>query len=493
MSHDQTRTPSCRSLGDQREAPLGDAYRRALEAVTDSYVVPGHKRQARFGASVLGQDLALGGGIDDIHLSGGYLRRAERLAAELWGADDCLFSFAGSSLGNLTMLLACLPPGSKVIACRSLHKSVFGGLVLARAMPIWVAPDVDTATGLPVGVPRAAVRQAIAQHPDAVAVLLVEPSYIGTVSDVAGIAADTHSAGMLLLVDQAWGAHFGFHPALPQSGTQAGADVCIAGAHKTLPALTSSALILARSDRVDLDRLRRTYELVASTSPIGMALATMDDARAVMADRGEELLDQTIQFASDARRRLAQIDGLVVADDAWAERHPSLHAFDPTRLVLSINATGATGFAIDALLAEHGFRIELVDRDTLAPLITVGDDAARIDHLCTAIERALAHPGVRGAPRDPTPSTAWTAAPEIVMPPHEAHWAPSIRVNARDAIGRIAAETCAPYPPGIPAIAPGERITAATLQALRADARAGTRVAYCGDPTLDTVLVVDHS
>jgi lysine decarboxylase len=207
-----------------------------------------------------------------------------------------------------------------------------------------------------------------------------------------------------------------------------------------------------------------------------------------MANHGIELLDRALELAARARDALAGVPGLCLLQPADAQRDPPAAAADPLKLVLSLPGTGADGFAVKRDLLDQGVRVEMADRDTLVPLLTIGDDELSIDRLVTALLKSLSWR--RRGPRAVTASTSWAARPQMAMTPREAFFAPSERVSAERAVSRISAETAAPYPPGIPAIAPGEVITEPLLRALQAEADAGTRVAYCSDPTLRSVLVV---
>ncbi len=460
------------------ESPLADAVDRFLADPGTTFTVPGHKRSPALADALLQLDLPLVSGADDSRMTGDVLGRAERLAAQLWGADMCRFSVSGSTHGNQAFALAVARPGDKVIVARTLHKSLHAGLVLAGLEPVWVRPEVDATTGLSLGVPAAAVAQALAGAPDTRAVFLVEPSYIGRLSDIEAIAELTHAAGVPLVVDQAWGAHLGFHPALPKHAIARGADGMVTSTHKNLTAFTQGSIVLARGERIDLARLDECFELLHTTSPSAAIMASSDRARALIEERGPELLGRTIEIVADARRRLSQVEGLTVVD-----------ADDPTKLVLALAGTGADGFEVERDLFGRGIRLEMADRDTLVPIVTLADTAETVGRLADGVADSVA--ARRGEPRPPASSTVWSLVAEVVMSPRDAYFAPRRRLAWRDAVGRIAAETAAPYPPGIPALAPGELISSEILAALRAEAAAGSRMAYCSDPTLETLLVVD--
>jgi lysine decarboxylase len=354
---------------------------------------------------------------------------------------------------------------------------------------VWVSPDVDPATGLALAVPPGRVERALGGHPDARAVILVEPSYLGLTSDVAAIARVAHRHGAALLCDQAWGAHFAFHPALPACAVAAGADLVVMSGHKTLTAFSQGAM-LHGVDRglVDLDRLDASFEALMTTSASGLIHASLDQARALMERQGTELVEAAIELAERFR---ARIDGFLGARclDRRLLAHPSVHGVDPLKLVVDLTGTGADGFEVERDLRGDGVVLEMADRTTLVPLLTVGDDRRSVDRLTGALRRSLARRA--GAARSPAVAgVSWRISPRPVLGPRDAFFAPRERVPVADAAGRVAAETISPYPPGIPAIAPGELLTTDLLDALRDEAHAGSRMAGASDPTLETLLVV---
>ncbi len=472
------------------DTPLYDAYRTFLADPGIPFCTPGHKRNPDLIDEFLALDVPHYLGVENRRVSTRRLATAERLAGELWGADWCGFSVQGSTHGNEAICLTVGKPGDTVIVARTIHKSLFFGLVLAGLVPVWVRPDIDPQTGLTAGMPVERVAAALAAHPEAKAVMLVEPSYVGGVSDVAAHAELAHAHGIPLTVDAAWGAHLGFHPKLPPNAIAAGADVLVTSIHKHVTGFTQSSMVLAQGERIDLERLEAAFEGLHTTSPSGSIFASIDMTRDLLAERGEELLDQALRLADEARERFRQVPGLGVVGQEIADRSPGLLMHDPTKIVLTLAGTGADGQQVADLLEEKGLRLEFADRDTFCPVITLADTPDTVDFMVTEIIRGIEEH--RGPPREVVPITAWTLEPDTAMSPRDAFFADHERVPAAEAVGRIAAETAAPYPPGVPALAPGERIHAATLAALQAEAASGTRIAYCGDPSLQTVLVVSE-
>ena len=440
---------------------------------------PGHKQRQDLAGAVNAGDVPLYGGLGPVKHADGLLAGAEARAAALWGADWCRFSVAGSTHGNQALCLAVGRPGQEVIITRTLHRSLLLGLVLAGLRPVWVRPEIDPASGLPGAVAVRAVREALAEHPAACGVILGDPSYVGTTGDLAGHARAAHGAGVPLIVDAAWAAYLGFHPGLAAHAIAAGADAMVTSAHKTLPACTQGALVLARTGRLEVARLDRAFEATHTTSPAGAILASLDAARALLARDGQRLCGRLLRSVAAARTRLGEVPGVGVLDGPGV---------DPAKLVVLLAGTGAHGNLVEADLVAAGMPLEMADRDTVVPVVSMADDqeqiAAFTEVLIAAIERH------RGQPRRPAAAAAWTVRPQTVLSPREAFFAPAATVAAEAAVGRVSAELVAPYPPGVPVLAPGELITAEALAALREVAADGGRIAYAADPSLATFQVV---
>lgn len=463
------------------DAPLLDAWLRFHEGTPTPFTIPGHKQRTDLVGDVVAGDVPLYAGLDTMKLGTGVLADAESRAARLWGADFCRFSTGGATHANQAVALAVAGDGDTVVVSRTLHRSMLLGLVLAGLTPVWVRPEVDVETGLPLGVAPESVRRALAAHPEARAVFVGDPSYVGTVGDVAGLADAAHEHDVPLVVDAAWAAHFGFHPDLPRHPLQLGADVMVTSAHKTLPAWSQAAIVLARTDRLDAARLDAGVEATATTSPAGAILASTDAARALLERDGEQLLGEAIAATRSARERLRSVDGLVVLDG------PDV---DPLKLTAVLAATGADGNAVEEDLLALGLPIESADRDVLVAVVSLADTAGTLASLTEALVRAIAHH--RGPARPVVGSAVYGVQPTAVMPPRQAFFSAAETVALRDAVGRTSAELIAPYPPGIPALAPGELITEETLDALARARDAGIRIAYAADPTLATLRVTSR-
>lgn len=483
---------------DHRRAPLVEGLRRYREREILPFSTPGHKLgvgidpelRELLGPAAFAGDVPLGGGIDDSHFGGDTLAAAEALAADAWGAARSFFLVNGSSAGNHAALLAALRPGDEVVVARDLHKSLLVALILAGARPIYLAPRLHPELSVGLGVAAADVAAALDAHPTARLVTLVSPSYCGVPSDLAAIAAVAHGRGVPVHVDEAWGPHFHFHPALPPSAMTSGVDSAVASTHKVLGSLTQASVLVAQGPRLDRERLATAVGMVQTTSPAVTILASIDACRRQMALAGEALLSRTIALADDARRRLQALPGLSVLD---ADRL-GIDAYDATKLVIDVHGLGLTGFAVEARLRDR-FRLqpEMSDLVGVVCLVTIGDTVESIDRLVAAFT-SLSAERHRRPPADPgaalRSSGAAIAPGRQALSPRAAFFAPSRAVPLAAAIGEVSTELVIPYPPGIPVLAPGDVISAEKVDYLREGAAHGMYLSGPADPLLHSIRVV---
>lgn len=481
---------------DQHSAPLLDGLRAYKARDMAPFSTPGHKLGIGadpelvelLGAEVFRADIPLGGGVSDTHFRGAPLRQAEQLAAEAWGADRSFFLLNGSSAGNHASLLASVRPGDKVIVARDLHKSLLVALILTGANPVYVSPRLHPDLNVGLGIAPEQIAAALDDHPDAKLVALVSPSYCGVPSDLAGIAAVAHARGVPVHVDEAWGPEFHFHPQLPPSAMSGGIDTAVISTHKVLGSLTQAAVLNAQGSLVDLDRLGTTIEMVNTTSPSVLILASIDATRRQMALHGEELLDRTIALAQNARHRLQAIPGVSVLDAAQL----GVSDFDHTKLVVDVDGLEITGYEAEDLLRNR-FSIgpEMSDQIGLVFLVTIADTQQSIDRLVDAFAAISRERQLRTKRRAQARSSGSVVAPGILaMTPRDAFFAPSREIPLAAAVGEVSAELVLPYPPGIPVLAPGEVITADKIAYLQEGAAHGQYISGPADPTLTTIRVV---
>jgi lysine decarboxylase len=469
-----------------RDAPLLQAWRRFDDVRPTPFTIPGHKRRAGTLSPLLGRvlegDVPLYGGADTMKLTSGVLADAERRGARLWDVPWCRYSTGGSTHANQVMCLAVGRPGDTVLVARNAHRSLLSGLVLAGLRPVWLTPSTDPRFGIPAGLHVADVEAALDRHPEAVAVFVVEPSYLGTLSDVAGIVEAAHRRDVPVVVDQAWAAHLGFTEPYPAHAFQLGADALVTSAHKALPSYSQASIALARLDRLGRDRLERAFEAEHTTSASATILASTDASRALLAhESGRSLLRRTAELVADARERLRAHGIVVPGPEDFAPGR-----FDPAKLVLMLGPSGCSGLQVEQHLLDVGMPVEMADRDTLVAMVSMLDDESTLDRFVTEVIASL--PGAAGPAR---PVRAGSVAlPPQRCSPREAFFADHESVPRAAALGRVSAELVAPYPPGVPVLVPGEEITATTLEALDRALDAGTRIAYAADSTVQQLQVV---
>ena len=477
---------------DQARVPMLAALGRYQEAIAAPFSAPGHKRGAGAGAGVRAQlgdafaaDVWLGVADHDPAQ-----RAAEDLAAAAWGAERAFFLVNGSSSGTQAFLLAALGPGDEVVAGRDAHQSLLTGLILTGARPVWVKPRLHPELELSLGVAPADVAAALDAHPRAKLVAVTSPTYHGVASDVAGVVAVAHARGVPVYVDEAWGPHFPFHPALPAPAMASGADGAVTSPHKVLSALRQGALLNVRGERVDADRVGTTLRLTQTTSPSMAILASLDACRQQLVSEGEALLERAVGLAFAARRRLAALPGVEVLGG------PQLGetAYDPTRLVLDVRGLGRTGFVVERTLRERfGVAPAMADAGSVVCALGLGDSAESVDRLVAAVaDLAAARPGrqeVAAVPRGGAHGEVGAPGSQACSP-REAFFAAGRSVSLRSAVGAVAAEPVVPYPPGIPLILPGEVVAAEKVEWLLAGLAQGMRVRGPADPTLGSLRVV---
>jgi lysine decarboxylase len=476
------------SSGDLRNiAPLLDAYLSYFERKRSPFTVPGHKQNAsRLDAglgALVDSDVPLYGGLDEIKLTNKVLVRAEKLAADFWGADFARFSTGGSTHANQAAILALGKPGDKVAVSRTAHRSVLSALVLAGLEPLWLTPEINNATGIPIGIPISELERVLPEKP--IALLLTEPGYLGTLSDIGSLVALAHSHSMPVIIDAAWGGHFGFHKDLPAHALQMGADALITSVHKALPGYSASALLLARTEFLSAQRLEQSFETTHTTSPAGAPLASIDATRALLQTRGEELLGELLNNVAHFKQKVQSEFSLPIflnASDFPAGR------FDPAKIILRANQLGASGVSIENALGEHGIRVEMADQDTVVFLATLADTRADFDEVADLLIKIAR--SQQSTPRPSATALSWSVVPTVGISMRDAYFASTEMVSAADAVGRVSADLIAPYPPGVAVIAPGEILTEKIVQGLSASQKAGVRIAYATDPTLGKFRVV---
>jgi arginine decarboxylase len=416
--------------------------------------------------------------------------RAEELAAEAYGAARTWFLTNGATQGNHALCLALAPPGGQVVVQRNSHASLIDGLVLSGGVPRFVAPEYHADLGMAHGVTPEALERALAAAPGARAAFIVSPTYYGMAADLEGCAEVAHAAGAALVVDGSWGPHFGFHPALPPSALATGADAVLTSTHKIVGSLTQSAMLhLADTGRVDARALARAVRLTRSTSQSSLLLASLDAARRQLAVHGEAVLSRTLSAAADACGALEAIEGCSVVG-AGLVGHPGVAHSDPLRIVLDVRDSGRSGYEVAAALrAGYDVHPELATHATLVLVLGVAQPVEALERFTLDMAetiRRIRTPGAGAAMTRPVAALSSDTA----VSPREAFLGETEVVEVPSAVDRVSCETIAGYPPGIPALLPGERITAEVVDYLRELVSVGARLHGASDPAFRTITVL---
>jgi arginine/lysine/ornithine decarboxylase len=483
---------------DHSQAPVLDALAAYHSENQTPFTPPGHKQgrgadprvRAVLGDAVFRSDVLATSGLDDRTSSHGVLARAQELMADAVGAEHTFFSTCGSSLSVKAAMLSVAGPHEKLLVGRDAHKSVVSGLVLAGIVPVWVDPQWDPERHLAHPPSADAFRAAFAEHPDARGALVTTPTPYGTCSDLPAIAEACHEHGVPLIVDEAWGAHLPFHPELPTWAMDAGADVCVTSVHKMGSGLEQGSVFHLQGDLIQPEVLKNREDLLGTTSPSVLLYAALDGWRRQMVQHGHALYDDALALAKSVRARIAEIDGLHVhgRDDFCGPGRAA--DLDPLQVIVDITGLGTTGYRIaDWIREHHHINLHLSDHRRTSAQLTHADDERSAEALITALRDVADHADeLRPATRVDVPDPADLRL-EQVMLPRDAFFGRVEQVPWEKAAGRVTAEMLTPYPPGIPAALPGERLTSEVLNYLRSGVEAGMVVPDAADTEVKTVRV----
>lgn len=456
---------------DQNKTPLLDAIGEFIHTQPAYFRIPGHrldrgisKRWTKeVGEQIFAYDVTETPYTDDLHQAQGAIKEAQQLLSELYHTDRSYFLVNGSTCGNEAMILAGAMEGQEIMIARNAHKSAMMGLIISGARPVYVGPKVLNDWGIQGGITPEDVDACFQEHPDCKALFMVSPSYYGITSNLRRIAEVCHSHGAMLLVDEAHGGHVYFHEELPHGAIEQGADMCVQSMHKVTGALTQSSVLHVHSKLVDLDRVNSALHIVQSTSPNYLLMTSLDCARYELAMHGRQMMQDALKLADYAREEIRKIQGF----DCMGTEITGMEGVagvDRTRLVITAKELGFTGFDLEeCLFREYQVNMELADYENVLAIITYANTREEIDRLINACrdlsEKVRNDTCVINKSWEKKQNPMLTRLPEQIMTPRQAYFAKTMQIPWEDAVGRIAGEMVAPYPPGIPILYAGERIT----------------------------------
>jgi arginine decarboxylase len=488
----------------QNETPLVNALIECANQSHAPFYTPGHKKGAgisqallnTFGEAVFRFDLPELTELDNLFAPEGAILAAQELAADIFGAEKTWFLVNGSTCGVEAAILATCGMGDKIILPRNVHSSAIAGLILSGAIPIFIEPEYDPILDIAHSITPTAVAAALQVHPDAKAVMMVYPTYYGVCGNVNAIAKIVHQHHIPLIADEAHGAHFAFHPDLPTSALAAGADITVQSIHKTLGAMTQASMLHLQGILVDSDRVSKALQLVQSTSPSYILMASLDAARQQMALFGKSLMSQTLKLANIAKEQIRQIPGLSVLECPNSSNLPGFIDLDQTRLTVNVSGLGLTGFSADEILEDKlNIRSELASFQNVTFIISIGNTQLDVERLIQGFHQLKSQFISTNTLNLESQITSGFLANKTFtninnISPREAFFSSNQTLNLVESIGYISAETICPYPPGIPILIPGEVIHQSAIEYLLTVKKMGGSITGCADNTLKTIKVI---
>ena len=493
-------------MSNQKRMPFVEA----LEAYRKEHFVPFHTPGHKIGIEApqllkdwmgpaLPYDLGIMYALDDLHEPEGELKEAQELTAELYGADCCWFSINGTTALIEAMIMGTVGPNETIIIPREAHRSVISGLVLSGAKPVYMDCQFDERWGIPLGVSLEDAVKTMEAHPEAKAILLVYPNYYGVGVDVANIVKEAHKRGLIVLVDEAHGPHLPFSESLPIGAIEAGADLVAQSTHKSVGSLTQTSWLLGQGERINKRRITQMHQMLQSTSPNYIFLASLDMARHQLATVGKDLVSRTVELSLYLRNELHKISGVSTLE--YADIEERVANYDCTKVLIDAKELGLTGVVFERMLRKQRIEVELVQAHHVLVLLTIGDTKASVDALIKAVQAvsdevlngsyATDH-GLDGNFDVLSKDSVVLPEPVVRVTPRNAMYANREQVPLRDALHRIAGETIAYYPPGIPCVAVGEEISSSVLQYIENRKALGYVPNGADDMTLETIWVLQE-
>ena len=477
---------------DQTRAPIYEALERFREMRVVPFDVPGHKHgkgnpelTAFLGEKCVGVDVNSMKPLDNLCHPISVIRDAELLAADAFGASHAFLMVGGTTSSVQSMVLSCCKHGDKIILPRNVHRSVINSLVLCGAIPVYVNPDVDHRLGISLGMSRDQVKKAIDANPDAVAVLVNNPTYYGICSDIRAIVKMAHDAGMLCLADEAHGTHFYFGENMPVSAMKAGADMAAVSMHKSGGSLTQSSLLLI-GENVKERHVRQIINLTQTTSGSYLLMSSLDISRRNLALRGKEVFRKVVEMAEYAREEINAVGGYYAYGREMINGD-SIFDFDPTKLSVHTRDIGLAGIEVyDILRDEYDIQIEFGDIGNILAYLSIGDRVQEIERLVSALAEIK-----RRYRKDPAGLLSQEYIdPVVVCSPQSAFYSQKKSLPLEESAGQVCSEFVMCYPPGIPILAPGERITENIIEYIQYAKAKGCSMTGSEDPDINNINVL---
>ena len=479
---------------NQNITPLLEVMYRAKDRGIIPFDVPGHKKSNNIkelvdflGEKALGFDFNSFKDIDSLNHPEGVIREAQDLMADAFGSDHAFFIVNGTSQAIQVMILSVCKPKDKIILPRNIHKSIINSLILCNAIPVYIQPEIDGDYNFATGIGVEKTKKVIKENPDAKAIFLINPTYYGMCSELEEISEFAHQYGLAVLVDEAHGAHFKFHPSLPNSAMECGADMSAVSIHKTGGSLTQSSALLLNTRTISKDMVEKTLNLFTTTSPSYLLMTSLDIARRNLAVNGEKQLGKVLEMVRHAKDQINDIRGFSAYGRELIGK-PGIYDIDEFKLGIRVSDLGITGFEIyDKLFDEYNIQVELADTHNILAVTGIGDTQDNIDKLVFALKDIKE----KLPKRDEIDiETVPIKNPKVVITPREAFYSNKKFIPIEDAVGKIIAESVMIYPPGIPILVPGEEITQDIVKYVQFLKNKNANLSHMSDKKLENFLTV---
>lgn len=477
---------------NQNRAPIVEALKKNVSKRMVSFDVPGHKQgkgnpllKDFVGSHAIQYDVNSRRDLDNLIHPTGIIFEAEKLAAKAFKAGHAFFIVNGTSAAVQCMVMCVVKRHEKIIMPRNVHRSAINALIVTGAIPVYVNPGIHSQLGIPLGMSIDDVKEAIEKNPDAKAIFINNPTYYGICSDLKAITDLAHQHHMKVIVDEAHGTHFYFKKGLPLNAMAAGADMAAVSMHKTGGSLTQSSFLLIKDPKL-MGETRQILNLTHTTSGSYLLTGSLDVARQYLATHGEKLFSEVVKMTDYAREEINAIEGYwAFGKDIIDDKY--IHDFDVTKLSIHTADLGLSGSEVyDILRDRYNIQIEFGDLGNILAIISVGDNWPNVERLISALEDikdVYENPSVKIVGQE-------YIAPDVCLSPQEAFYATKKSVRLNKAVGLISGESIMCYPPGIPIIAPGERITQAALDYIEFAGNHGAFVTGPEDSSITNIKVV---
>jgi arginine decarboxylase len=481
-------------LGDVQDVtPLFDAVKAYADSGVVRFHVPGHKKgrglpefSEYVGPRVMRMDANGMDDLDFVNNPAGVIKESQQLFAQAFGAKDAYFLVNGTTSGVQAMILSVCDPGSEIIIPRNIHKSVINGIILSGALPVYIQPVINHKLGIVMGVTEESAEEAIREHPRAKAILVINPTYYGPCSNIKRIVETAHRHDMAVIADEAHGTHLYFHPEFSIPAIRAGADLSAVSVHKTGGSMTQSSALLANSDIIDEERVLHALGLMYTSSASYMLMCSLDVARKQLALQGEQLLSQALRLVRRAREEINGIDGLIAFGPELVGM-PGCYDFDETKLGVHVTSLGQSGRSIELLLRkDYNIQVELSDLYNILSVVSIGDRQQDLE----AFIKALRNISDSSDIREHKKITGLPETPKMIVLPRDAFYSPKRVVTLESSVGEISGEMIMAYPPGIPVLCIGERITKEIIEYIKILKEERCKLQGASDPSTEHIRVL---